>query len=199
MKNKESRELYEHKREILGSLENLSEQGSIDLYYGDESRVSLEPCIAYGWQFPDEEIFMPAQKGNGLNCFALLGRNNHCLIETCQENITSRFIFDRLEDLSIRLEKLTVIVLDNARIHHSQIIKERIKVWHRRGLYLFYLPRFSPHLNIVETLWRKLKYEWLSPGDYQNKENLFYQVRLALTAVGQNLFIQFSKFRHTLT
>jgi transposase len=191
-------EVYEHKKEILGELENLSEDGRIDLYYLDESRVSVEPCIPYGWQFPDEEVFMPSAKGNGLNCFALLGRNNHCLIETTEQNINSQFIFERLESFSTELKKLTVIVLDNARIHTSQIIKERRKVWQARGLYLFYLPRYSPHLNIVETLWRKLKYEWLSPTDYQCKENLFYQIRLALTSVGQNLFIKFSKFRHTL-
>src|SRR5215204_5301601 len=141
---------------------------------------------------------MPSGKGNGLNCLAILGRNNQGLIETTERNINSRFAFERLEAFSTELKKPTVIVLDNARIHTSQIIKERIKVWQLRGLYLFYLPRYSPHLNIVEILWRKLKYEWLSPGDYQNKENLFYQVRLALKAVGQNLFIKFSKFRHTL-
>lgn len=65
-------------------------------------------------------------------------------------------------------------------------------------LYIYYLPRCSPHLNIVETLWRKLKCECLSPTDYQSKENLFCQIRLALTAVGNGLFIRFSKFRHTL-
>ncbi len=199
MKNKETKEVYQHKAAILGELENLSEEGSIDLYYGDESRVSLEPCIPYGWQFPDEAVFMPAQKGAGLNCFALLKRNNECLIETGEQNINSQFILERLEDLSVKLKKLTVIVFDNARIHTSRIIKERIKVWQTRGLYIFYLPRFSPHLNIVEILWRKLKYEWLSPSDYQDKENLFYQIRLALKSVGQNLFIKFSKFRHTLT
>lgn len=180
-------------------MENLSEHGRIDLYYMDESRVSLEPCIPYGWQFPDEKVFMPTAKGNGLNCLAILGRNNQCLIETTERNIDSRFVFERLESFSTELRKPTVIVLDNARIHTSQIIKERLEVWQARGLYLFYLPRYSPHLNIVETLWRKLKYEWLSPADYQCKENLCYQVRLALTAVGQNLFIKFSKFRHTLT
>jgi transposase len=120
------------------------------------------------------------------------------LIETTQENINGQFILERLEDLSTKLKTMTVMVLDNARIHTSGIIKERIKVWQQRGLYLFYLPRYSPHLNIVEILWRKLKYEWLSPTDYQDKENLFYQIRLALTDVGQNLFIKFSKFRHTL-
>ena len=199
MKNKEIKEVYEHKVQVLGELEDLSTQGAIDLYYSDESKVSLTPCIPYGWQFPDEEVFMPTQKGEGLNCFALLKRNNECLIETTTNNINSQFVFERLEELSTKLKKLTVVVLDNARIHHSQIIKERIKVWQAKGLYLFYLPRYSPHLNIVEILWRKLKYEWLSPSDYLDKENLFYQIRLALTSVGQDLFIKFSKFRHTLT
>ena len=199
MKQKETWVVYQQKKDILGELENLSEADLIDLYYSDESRVSLEPSVPYGWQFPDEEVFMPTQKGAGLNCFALLKRNNDCVIETTTENINSQFVFQRLEELSTKLKKLTVVVLDNARIHCSQIIKERFDVWQRRGLYLFYLPRYSPHLNIVETLWRKLKYEWLSPSDYQDKENLFYQIKLALTAVGQNLFIQFSKYRHTLT
>lgn len=198
MKDKETKEVYEHKVEILGELESLSEQEIIDLYYTDQCKVSLEPCVPYGWQFPDEKVFMPTQKGEGLNCFALLKRNNQCLIETTTENINSPFVFEQLEKLSIGLKKLTVVVLDNARIHHSQIIKERIKSWQQRGLYLFYLPRYSPHLNIVEILWRKLKYEWLSPSDYLDKDNLFYQTRLALTSVGENLFIQFSKFRHTL-
>jgi len=80
----------------------------------------------------------------------------------------------------------------------SGIIKERIKIRQQRGLYIFYLPRYSPHLNIVETLWRKLKYEWLSPIDYQSRENLFYQTKSALKAVVSSLFIRFSKFRLTL-
>jgi transposase len=198
LKQQEAEEVYRHKRKILGELETLSENQLIDLYYADESRVSVEPCIPYGWQFADEEVFMPTQKGAGLNCFALLSRGNQCLIETSEQTFNSQFIFERLETFSTKLQKPAVIVLDNARIHTSQIIKERIKVWQQRGLYIFYLPRYSPHLNIVETLWRKLKYQWLSPADYQSKEDLFYQIRLALTAVGSGLFIRFSKFRHTL-
>ena len=44
-------------------------------------------------------------------------------------------------------------------------------------------------------LWRKLKYEWLRPEDYADKETLHYQVWLALKAVGQSLTINFSPFR----
>lgn len=197
MKAKEIEEVYIHKREILSELETLAENEVIDLYYSDQSRVSLEPSIPYGWQFPDEEVFMPAQKGTGLNCFALLSRSNQCLVKTSEQTFSAQFIFQELETLSLNLRKLTVVVLDNARIHTSRIIKERIEIWQSRGLYLFYLPRYSPHLNIVETLWRKLKYEWLTPIDYQSKEHLFYQINLALKAVGNSLFIRFSKFRHT--
>ena len=198
MKQKETPEIFAHKREILRELETLAQKQMIDLYYSDESRVSLEPNVPYAWQFPDEEVFMPAGKGNGLNCFALLSRTNEGVVKTSEQNFSAQFILEQFETLSFKLRKLTVIVLDNARIHTSRIIKERIKVWQLRGLFLFYLPRYSPHLNIVETLWRKLKYEWLTPADYQSKEHLFYQINLALKAVGNSLFIRFSKFRHTL-
>ena len=56
-------------------------------------------------------------------------------------------------------------LLDNARVH-TKAVKERWPVWQERGLFVFFLPTYSPHLNIVEVLWRKLKYEWLRPDDY---------------------------------
>jgi hypothetical protein len=48
------------KVECLSELEHLSKLGLIDLYYGDESRVSMEPCVPYGWQFAGEDVFMPS-------------------------------------------------------------------------------------------------------------------------------------------
>jgi len=42
---------------------------------------------------------------------------------------------------------------------------------------------------------RKLKYGWLRPEDYVDKETLRYQVWLALNAVGKSLMINFSAFR----
>ncbi len=105
MKGKESTEVYEHKVQLLSQLEGLSEQGLIDVYYGDESRVSLEPNVPYGWQFADEEVFMPTQKGDGLNCFALLTRGNQCLIETSEQNINSQFIAREIGNSVNQIEK----------------------------------------------------------------------------------------------
>ena len=182
------------KVEGLGELEKLSRLGLIDLYYGDESRVCLEPCVPYGWQFTGEDVFMPSSKGPGLNCFALLSRANDLLFETTRQRVTSEFIVEQLERLSFAVQKVTVVVLDNARVHTSRQVQERRPFWQQRGLLIFYLPPYSPHLNIAERLWRKLKYEWLQPADYATTDGLFYQVRQALAAVGKGLKIRFSDF-----
>lgn len=164
----------------------------IDLYYADETRVCLEPCIPYGWQFPDEDVFMPSAKGKGLNCLGLLSRTNRLMFATTTGSITSRFVFDYLERLSFTLKKPTVIVLDNASVHTAKIIREQRKVWEERGLTLFYLPAYSPQLNLIEILWKMLKYYWLKPEDYAEEQLLFYKTTQALAAVGSSLNINFS-------
>ena len=59
-------------------------------------------------------------------------------------------------------------MLDNASVHHSEEFEHKIEEWKEMDIYVFYLPRYSPHLNLIETLWRKMKYEWLKPKDYLN-------------------------------
>ena len=137
---------------------------------------------------------MPSAKGAGLNCFALLNRANELLFKTTTQKITSGFIIEQFEQLSFSIQKTTVLVLDNARVHTSKKIQERRAFWQERGLFLFYLPPYSPHLNLAEVLWRKLKYEWLQPSDYTSSDTLFYTVKQALAAVGTDLTIHFSDF-----
>lgn len=177
----------------------MSEIGFIELLYGDESRLSEQPCVPYGWQFGDEEVFMPSEKGAGINLFGLIGRDNRLFFEMTAQNITSEFIIGQMEKLLDRIKKPMVVVLDNARVHRSQAVRERLPSWEVRGLFVFYLPVYSPQLNIAEILWRKLKYEWLSPADYLDWENLKYQTRLILSAVGSVLKINYSVFSHSLT
>ena len=180
-------------------LEEMSEQGLIDLYYGDETRIALQPCVPYAWQFKGEDVFMPSTQGTGLNCFALLSRCNRCRFETTDKSINGSFIVEQLEKVSLSLERTTVIVLDNAPAHVAKPVQERLAFWQERGLFVFYLPSYSPHLNLAETLWRHLKYLWLRPQDYLETQTLFYQVRQALAAVGTLLYIHFKPLIHSET
>lgn len=183
----------------MRELEELAKGRAIDLLYGDECQVSLLPWIASGWQFADEAVAMPRARGAALNGFALLTRANECRFATTSGKITAAFVFEQLENLSVGLQKLTVVVMDNARVHRAKLIRERMRAWQARGLFVFYLPAYSPHLNIVETLWRKLKDEWLMPEHYETTQSLFYAIRQALAAVGAGLKIRFSAFGNTAT
>jgi len=39
---------------------------------------------------------------------------------------------------------------------------------------IIYLPPYSPHLDVADTIWRKLKTEWLVQEDYYDKDSHFY-------------------------
>lgn len=186
--------MFNYKIEVLNELEKLSNQGLIDLYYGDESHVCSEGYVPYGWQFPQENVYVPSQKGFRLNIFGLINRENDCHWTTRRESIDTKFIVQYIDSMSFKIHKNTFIVLDNASIHTSKLFRERLEYWQTRGLYIFLLPPYSPHYNIAETLWRKLKTEWLTPEDYFENDKIAYATNRCLANVGTNLFIHFSKF-----
>ena len=87
-----------------------------------------------------------------------------------------------------------MLVLDNASIHKAKIIQDQRPFWEQRGLYLFYLPTYSPHLNLAEVLWRKMKKEQIDPLNYATKDTLFHAVNRCLTQLGNSWKINFSTF-----
>jgi putative transposase len=53
--------------------------------------------------------------------------------------------------------KPCVVVLDNAPFHTAGVVREREEWWEARGLTLYRLPSYCPHLNLIEGAWRRLK------------------------------------------
>jgi transposase len=186
--------LYAHKRWCLQEFERLSEQGLIDLFYADETHVSSQGYVPYAWQFPGEDLHIPVSKGYKVNIFGLINRQSRCHWTSTTANINSAFVIDYLEQLSLEITKETVVVADNASVHRSKALRECMALWQTRGLFIVFLPPYSPHLNCAETLWRKLKKEWLRPEDYAHKESLFAAVERCMAAVGGELTINFSPF-----
>ncbi len=66
------------------------------------------------WQFGDEKVFMPSDKGVGVNLFGFISRANRLIFEMTNERMTGEFVIRQIKKLLDTLEKPTVIVLDNA-------------------------------------------------------------------------------------
>ena len=190
-RGKPSPQLYAYKYEKLQKLENQYAEGLIDLYYGDESHVCTSGYVPYGWQFKGEDYYVPSDQKFRLNCFGIIDRNSNYDGFTTTESINSDKIIEYLDHLSFNIKKKTVIVLDNAKIHRSRKVMCYRKLWEKRGLFIFFLPPYSPHLNLAETLWRILKGKWIKPQDYISKDILFYAANRALANVGKILHVNF--------
>ena len=167
----------------------------IDLYYADETGVSEQGYCPYGWQFKDEKISIPVRHGEQLNCFGVLSRDNKFHFKTTTKTINTLFLIEFFNDFVLDLSIPTIVVLDNAKIHHAKAFKERCHYWQTRGLFFIYLPPYSPHLNIIEKCWHELKQRWLRAEDYVSFEQLAYSTKLALMAIGADLFIKFKPYK----
>ncbi len=69
-------------------------------------------------------------------------------------------------------DKITVVYVDNASMHRSARFREQCDDWFLKKWVVVYLPPYSPELNIIEILWKKIKYEWISCHAYETFEKL---------------------------
>jgi transposase len=185
-------QLCEYRTEKLQELERQERDGKINLYLAGESHVCTEGYVPCGWQFHGEDVHIPSLKADRLNIFGMTDRNNRYGGFCTAESINTDKLIDFLDRLPLRVDRDTFAVLDNASVHRNRKIKKLRNLWEQRGLFLFHLPPSSPHLNIVETLWRILKGKWIRPQDYISTDTLFYTVNRALANIGKGISINFN-------
>jgi putative transposase len=77
-----------------------------------------------------------------------------------------------------------VVVLDNAPFHRAGVLQERRAEWESKGLRLYYLPAYCPHLNPIEGVWKKLKGFLMPRRFYDTLAELKEAVLSALRLLG---------------
>ena len=147
-----SSQLYQYKVEKLQELKSQAGEGRITLYNADESHTCTEGYVPYGWQLNGEDVFVPSQRVARLNIFGMITRENQYDGFTITERMTAEKIVCFLDDFSFHVNKQTFVVPDKTTVHRNRWVKELRPIWERRCLFLFFLPPYSPRLNIAETL-----------------------------------------------
>jgi transposase len=189
-------EIHDAKLKEILQLVGLEKKKFLKIYFADECGFNETPCVPYGWQSKDEPLSIPTTRGQRWNVFGIMSSDNQLFSNKTKGSIKSDFIIKSIDEfaLSPHRDPQSVIMIDNAKIHHSEVFKAKIEDWQQQGVRIFYLPTYSPHLNRIETLWRKCKYEWLLPQDYVSWQSLTEKIEYIFSEFGSEFTIDFEPF-----
>jgi transposase len=84
-----------------------------------------------------------------------------------------------------------LIILDNAPAHRGEEFEEELEELAKLGVFVMFLPSYSPELNLIELLWKKIKYEWLPLDIYGNFRRLSEGLFEVLKEIGSKYRITF--------
>ena len=176
----------------LEALQKQEDKGKIDLYYFDESGFTLDPYIPYAWQEAGSVIAIPATKGSRINVLGLMNRKNELYPYLFDQSINTSVVVACLNDFCKKIKRKTVVVMDNSSIHRSEAFEEYIARWKKKGLIIKYLIPYAPERNLIEILWRHIKYFWLPFSAYQCMEALREALEHILKDFGSKYQITFA-------
>jgi transposase len=139
------------------------------------------------WVRPGERKRVPYEnpQGRRLNVLAATvacadQRELHWL--PVRRHFTSVDLVYSLEQLAVP-DQVTVVVIDNASFHRDQVVRAARPQLRQQGVYLYYLPPYSPELNDIERLFRTIKHHQLPARTYATFAALEDAVRGAFTRV----------------
>ena len=176
----------------INELTLLEEQKEIDLFYFDETGINLRPSIPYAWIPKGKRLLLPCEKSKNMTILGFMNRACALHAYAFEGSVNSEVVIKCMDDFCTHITKKTVVIIDNASIHKSNRMNEKIKEWVEKGLLLQFIPPYCPELNLIELLWKQLKYKWLEKQHYQSYQQLWDSVCEILKKVGSKYHINFA-------
>lgn len=192
LKNKRDQKEFDRIKHEIDEYRKLAKTGEIDLVYFDESGFSLTPYVPYAWQPVNETIEVSSRKSTRINVLGFLQENNNLEPYVFEGKVDAPVVIACFNNFAKKITKKTVVYIDNASAHTSNLFIENLKVWEENDLIVKYLPAYAPELNKIEILWRFIKYQWLPFDAYVGMKNLRLALDNILANFGRDYSITFA-------
>lgn len=183
---------FERVQEEITALHEQEAAGEVGLYYFDESGFSLTPDVPYAWQAVGETIEIPSSRSKRLNVLGFCNKQQDFHATTVQGYVDSEIVIACFDQFCDTINKKTIVVVDNASMHTSSKFKGKLGEWEENGLTVKFLPTYSPELNLIEIVWRFIKYNWLPLSAYLSFKNLKNELQKVLDGIGSEYQINFA-------
>jgi len=192
LKSKRDEQNFREAQQKIQVLEKRQIQGEIDLVYFDEAGFSLDPSIPYAWQPIGEHIEVPASQSARLNVLGFMNKQNDLTPFVVKGSVDTAVAVACFNEFSKNLKKKTFVLMDNSPVHKSKEFIGNFRQWAARGLFVRFLPTYSPELNLIEILWRKIKYAWMPFSAYLSFKTLQTALENILRDFGSKYVINFT-------
>lgn len=84
-------------------------------------------------------------------------RKNKFHFEVLETTFNSDRVISFMDRFVGQTVKKTVVILDNSPIHKSKKFIAKMEQWIQDDVWVYFLPPYSPELNLIEILWRRIK------------------------------------------
>lgn len=171
---------------------SLAGTSAFDLWYYDEAGFTLQPAIPYAWQRVGQRLELASTHGPRQNVLGFFNLHNQFHSFAFQGPLDSHTVIYCFDLFRQRQQKPALVIIDNAPIHTSEDFEEELERWRKEELYVKFLPPYCPELNLIEILWRKIKYEWLPLDAYLNFKTMTAALFEVLKGIGSKYRITFA-------
>jgi putative transposase len=158
----------------------------LTLYYADEVGFSPSQPVSWSWTLRGQRKRLPYEnpQGKRVNALAALRVSGTAEVdwELFRRTLKADDLLTFVRALPRDAGKPLVVVLDNASIHKNKVVKAALPELWRAGLYLYYLPPYSPDLNRIERLFRVIKHQGMPQRTYRTYDELEQAIDTAFLA-----------------
>jgi transposase/tRNA A-37 threonylcarbamoyl transferase component Bud32 len=159
-----------------GQLKKKAEAGQLRLFYLDECGFSPSLPTSYSWCLPGQRKRVKHEYPQGRRVNALAAYQAHGPLPWLdalpfERTLTSDDLVAYLKGLPWAPEP-RVVVLDNASLHVSKVVKAARPGLAKLGIYLYYLPPYSPELNEIEPVFKQVKHHEIPTRSHTSKPEL---------------------------
>ena len=130
------------------------EKEEIAIGFLDETRPQNTANTVRVWSFEKVRAIKNSTKfdANTIGFYAIIGNSTKDFIQDSKATSIAHFL-ENIKSANSDF-KATVIVIDNFASHRSRLVRDKAK---ELGLYLVFLPPYSPDLNPIEFIWKSIK------------------------------------------
>jgi transposase len=157
----------------------------------DECGFSPSQPVNYSWTLRGTRKHLPYEnpqrrRVNALGILIPDGPEPMLIWDKAPRSLTSQDLLTVLQDVPRRGGRL-VVVMDNGSIHISHVITDALPGLKEQGVEFYYLPPYSPELNLIEPIFGGIKHHDLPERSYATVPELMDAIDTAFTTAEARL------------